>query len=130
MLGRTMREVLGETAYALREPHIREALAGRKADFDLPPAMAGAERHIHTRYVPDVRGDGSVAGFFILASDVTALKHSDRMLRESEQQLSLALEGSQLALFDWNIATGEVFLSDQWRSEEHTSELQSRHYLV
>jgi diguanylate cyclase (GGDEF)-like protein/PAS domain S-box-containing protein len=114
MLGRTMREVLGETGYASREPHIREALAGRKADFDLPPALAGSERHIHTRYVPDVRGDGSVAGFFILASDVTALKHSDRMLRESEQQLSLALEGSQLALFDWNIATGEVFLSDQW----------------
>jgi len=36
------------------------------------------------------------------------------MLRESEQQLSLALEGSQLALFDWNIATGEVFMSEQW----------------
>jgi diguanylate cyclase (GGDEF)-like protein/PAS domain S-box-containing protein len=114
MLGRTMREVLGETGYASREPHIREALAGRKADFDLPPALAGSERHIHTRYVPDVRGDGSVAGFFILASDITALKHSDRMLRESEQQLSLALEGSQLALFDWNTATGEVFLSERW----------------
>jgi len=114
MLGRTMREVLGESGYASREPHIHEALAGRKADFDLPPALAGSERHIHTRYVPDVRSDGSVAGFFILASDVTALKHSDRMLRESEQQLSLALEGSQLALFDWNIATGEVFLSDRW----------------
>ena len=114
MLGRTMREVLGETAYASREPHIRQALSGKEAGFELPPALAGSERHIHTRYVPDVRGDGSVAGFFILASDVTALKHSDRMLRESEQQLSLALEGSQLALFDWNIATGEVFLSDQW----------------
>jgi diguanylate cyclase (GGDEF)-like protein/PAS domain S-box-containing protein len=114
MLGRTMREVLGETGYASREPHIREALAGRTAGFELPPALAGSERHIHTRYVPDVRGDGSVAGFFILASDITALKHSDRMLRESEQQLSLALEGSQLALFDWNTATGEVFLSERW----------------
>jgi diguanylate cyclase (GGDEF)-like protein/PAS domain S-box-containing protein len=111
--GRTMREILGDV-YASREPHIREALAGKEARFDLPVSFRGIERHTHTRYVPDVRGDGSVAGFYVLASDVTPLKRTEQRLRESEQQLSLALEGSQLALFDWNIATGEVFLSDQW----------------
>jgi diguanylate cyclase (GGDEF)-like protein len=114
MLGRHMREVLGETTFALREPHIREALAGREAIFDLPPSASGFNRHVHTRYVPDLRGDGKVAGFYILASDVTALKKSEEQFRESEQQLSLALEGSELALFDWNIETGEVFLSEQW----------------
>ena len=111
--GRTMREVLGE-AYAPREPHIREALAGKEARFDLPVVFGGRQRHTHTRYVPDVLPDGSVAGFYVLASDVTPLKHTEQRLRESEQRLSLALEGSQLALFDWNIATGEVFLSEQW----------------
>jgi diguanylate cyclase (GGDEF)-like protein/PAS domain S-box-containing protein len=114
MLGRHMREVLGETTFALREPHIREALAGREAIFDLPPSVSGFDRHVHTRYVPDLRGSGKVAGFYILASDVTALKKSEEQFRESEQQLSLALEGSELALFDWNIETGEVFLSEQW----------------
>jgi diguanylate cyclase (GGDEF)-like protein/PAS domain S-box-containing protein len=114
MLGRDMRELLGEAAYAVREPHVREALAGREANFDVPPATSGFNRHAHTRYVPDVRPDGSVAGFYVLASDVTALKESEERLRESEQQLSLALEGSELALFDWNIKTGEVFLSEQW----------------
>jgi len=34
--------------------------------------------------------------------------------RESEQRLSLALEGTGQALFDWNIVTGEVFLSPRW----------------
>ncbi len=111
--GRTMREVLGE-AYAPREPYIREALAGKEARFDLPVIFGGRPRHTHTRYVPDVLSDGSVAGFYVLATDVTPLKHTEQKLRESEQQLSLALEGSQLALFDWNIATGEVFLSEQW----------------
>ena len=111
--GRTMREVLGE-AYALREPYIREALAGKNAVFDLPIVRGGLERHTHTRYVPDVLPDGSVAGFYVLASDVTPLKLTEQRLRDSEQQLNLALEGSQLALFDWNLATGEVFLGDQW----------------
>ncbi|HEY6721271.1 MAG TPA: diguanylate cyclase, partial [Burkholderiales bacterium] len=111
--GRTMREVLGEN-YPSREPHIRDALAGKEARFDLPVSFGGSERHTHTRYVPDVHSDGSVAGFYVLATDVTPLKHTEEMLRESEQRLSLALESSQLALFDWNIATGEVFLSEQW----------------
>jgi len=111
--GRTMREVLREN-YPSREPHIRDALAGKEARFDLPVSFGGSERHTHTRYVPDVRSDGGIAGFYVLASDVTPLKRTEQMLRESEQQLSLALEGSQLALFDWNIATGEVFLSDRW----------------
>ena len=114
MLGRSMREVLGEATYAVREPHVREALAGREANFELDPAPSGFGRHVHTRYVPDRRADGSVAGFYILASDVTALKKSEEQLRESEKQLTLALEGSELALFDWNIKTGEVFLSEQW----------------
>jgi len=114
MLGRSMREILGEAAYAVREPHIRDALAGREANFELDPVPSGFRRYVHTRYVPDRRADGSVAGFYVLASDVSALKKSEEQLRESEQQLSLALEGSELALFDWNIRTGEVFLSERW----------------
>jgi diguanylate cyclase (GGDEF)-like protein/PAS domain S-box-containing protein len=111
--GRTMREILGDS-YASREPHIRDALAGKEARFDLPVSLHGSERHTHTRYVPDVRSDGGVAGFYVLATDITPLKRTEQMLRESEQRLSLALEGSQLALFDWNIASGEVFMSRQW----------------
>ena len=111
--GRSMREILGET-YASREPHIRDALAGKQVSFDLPIVSGGRERHTQTRYVPDLLPNGGVAGFYVLATDITPLKRSEQRLRESEQQLSLALEGSQLALFDWNIATGEVFLSDQW----------------
>lgn len=76
LLGRSMREVLGETAYAVREPHVREALAGREATFDVPRETSGFDRHAHTRYVPDVRADGTVAGFYVLASDVTALAES------------------------------------------------------
>ena len=76
LLGRSMREVLGETAYAVREPHVREALAGREAAFDVPRETSGFDRHAHTRYVPDVRADGTVAGFYVLASDVTALAES------------------------------------------------------
>src|SRR5258708_37251584 len=104
------RRVVLRVSYPSLEPHNLDALAGKEARFDLHVSFGGSERHPHTRYVPDVRSDGGIAGFYVLASDVTPLKRTEQMLRESEQQLSLAMEGWQLALFDWNIATGEVFL--------------------
>src|SRR5262245_49712045 len=42
------------------------------------------------------------------------LRTSEALLQQQGAQLSLALEGSQLALFDWNIATGAVYLSEHW----------------
>ncbi|MEQ1772620.1 MAG: CHASE domain-containing protein [Burkholderiales bacterium] len=35
-------------------------------------------------------------------------------LAQSREQLALALEGSDLALFDWNVGSGEVQLSARW----------------
>jgi diguanylate cyclase (GGDEF)-like protein/PAS domain S-box-containing protein len=112
--GRTVREILGEEAYAPRASHIKEALAGKEVMFELPVIHSGSKRYTQVRYVPEVSDDGSAVGFYILASDISGLKRTEGMLRESEQQLSLALESSQLALFDWNVDTGEVFLSEQW----------------
>jgi len=37
-----------------------------------------------------------------------------RELRESRERLGLAIEGSNLALFDWDVRTGNVTLSEQW----------------
>jgi PAS domain S-box-containing protein len=37
-------------------------------------------------------------------------------LRQSRERLSLALDGSELALFDWDIASGSVRLSRRWNA--------------
>jgi PAS domain S-box-containing protein len=37
-------------------------------------------------------------------------------LRQSQERLSLALEGSNLALFDWNMKSGTVTLSSRWNA--------------
>jgi PAS domain S-box-containing protein len=43
-----------------------------------------------------------------------ALSQQTRNLAIATQRLSLALEGSQLALWDWDLTTGLVYLSEQW----------------
>ena len=39
---------------------------------------------------------------------------ADEALLRSRERLELAVEGSQLALWDLNVVTGEVFLSERW----------------
>jgi PAS domain S-box-containing protein len=49
-----------------------------------------------------------------LNSEVVVRRRLEAMARESEARLDLALRGSRLALWDLEVASGRVFLSDDW----------------
>src|SRR3990170_4564268 len=85
ILGRTMREVMGEKNYAARKEAIAAAFKGQRqwfaAAFDHPtrgPLFTQAE------YVPHVTRDGKVAGIIMVVQDVTEQRASELALRESE----------------------------------------------
>ncbi|MFT3857616.1 MAG: PAS domain-containing protein [Aquabacterium sp.] len=83
--GRTVREVLGETLYAENLPHIEAVLAGQPQDFDcLVVDAAGERRHTQVHYFPDGQA-GGVAGFFVVASDVSDLKRARDDLHEAQR---------------------------------------------
>lgn len=46
--------------------------------------------------------------------DITQRRESEQALRLSEERLKLALEGAGRALFDWNIETDEIYMSEYW----------------
>ncbi|OKL38700.1 PAS domain-containing sensor histidine kinase [Pontibacter flavimaris] len=71
LLGRPVREVIGDKAYAGVKHYINRALAGERLDFESKmPYREDFVKYIKTSYVPDVR-NGKVAGFYTLVSDVT-----------------------------------------------------------
>jgi PAS domain S-box-containing protein len=53
-------------------------------------------------------------GFVTTYTDITESKKSQAALRESEERLHRAMEGSGLALWDFDVASGQVYLSDAW----------------
>ncbi|PRY10158.1 PAS domain S-box-containing protein [Pontibacter ummariensis] len=90
LLGRPVREVVGEKAYKGVKEYIDRALAGERLDFDSRmPYREDFVKYIHTSYIPDIQ-EGKVAGFFTLVSDVTEQVQARQQIEEREKE-ALAL---------------------------------------
>ena len=93
--GLHIREVLGETVYAVVLPHVRAALAGRQVTFESEMVYGdGKLRYIRATYVPDVGPDGAVRGFVAHVTDISDLKRAEN---EREQQRRYADELGRVA---------------------------------
>ncbi len=79
-LGRTMREVRGETAYALLAPHVEAALRGEKVSFVYADRVGGSLRHYQSNYIPDIDSAGMVIGFHAMTFDISELQETQARL--------------------------------------------------
>jgi PAS domain S-box-containing protein len=88
LIGRPVREVVGEAAYQAALPRMEQALAGERVDFDARmPYRTDFTRYIHTSYVPDVQA-GEVAGFYTLVLDVTEQVLAREQVLDLNQELA------------------------------------------
>ncbi|WP_085714866.1 PAS domain-containing sensor histidine kinase [Pseudomonas sp. B28(2017)] len=100
LYGRTILEVLGEEAYALRAPYITEALSGRPCSFSIStPHRDGSIRQALMNYLPRHGADGAVNGFYIFVIDETERKKTEEALRILNETLEerVAARTRQLA---------------------------------
>lgn len=79
-LGRPLLEVIGPVLHAQRLPFLKGALAGVRQRFETRSETNGVARDMLAEYVPDLRPDGSVAGVYTLATDITPFKQVEREL--------------------------------------------------
>lgn len=91
--GKHIREVIGEERYLANLPHIEAVLRGETQLFEreIPSPDGQRMRHSLTNYIPDVV-NGEVRGFYVLVSDVTTIKETERRLQVSEDRYRAVLE--------------------------------------
>lgn len=61
-----------------------------------------------------IERDGVSYGSVVAFSDISERRNNEQTVRMAQERLNLALEGSGLALWDWDIAHDRVYLSDRW----------------
>jgi PAS domain S-box-containing protein len=118
MLGYTREELVGKTIIDLLPPgdvprlwqekenlvggaiRLSEWTLGRKDGSHVPVEVSA-------RILPDGRWQAFVR-------DITERRQREEQLRQTQERLDLALRGADLALWDWNVASGEVVFNQRW----------------
>lgn len=89
--GRHLREVLGETVYALNLPHVQGALAGEEQLFERTLIdQHGMTRYTQASYLPDIV-DGQVQGFYVQVTDVTARVEAEHSRDEATRLFEISM---------------------------------------
>ncbi|NVM74553.1 diguanylate cyclase (GGDEF)-like protein/PAS domain S-box-containing protein [Duganella sp. SG902] len=86
VLGRTIRETMGDERYAFLEPYVLRALAGETLTFEEDDNSDATERTYEVVYIPQMDEEGaSVIGFHVMRQDITVQKREkQRLLRLSQ----------------------------------------------
>gem|GEM_PF-5157433 len=116
LIGRSLLELYGEAAYASIHPYLERALAGEVVLYERDLPCLNGVRQVQVTMSPHCNHDGRIVGLYVLMNDITALKQAEKQSARSEERLTLALEGSHLALFDWDLKQQRVFHSAHWSS--------------
>ena len=87
IVGRPMREVVGEEAWVVIGPHMQEAFAGQTVEYEADAHYRrGGARWIHAVYTPHFDATGKVLGVIVLVTDVTAQKRAEQALRDADRR--------------------------------------------
>jgi len=82
IVGRTVREVLGDAKYERSRPWLERVLAGEQVSFEKTYESSGRDRHMRITYIPLRLADGSSDGFISVAHDITEQRTEEERLRE------------------------------------------------
>jgi PAS domain S-box-containing protein len=114
ILGKSVREFLGETAYQVIEPYIDQVFEGQTVTLETEVPLSPGKRHISATLIPNVDGNAQVRGFYNLSTDISdrklaeaasILEERNRMAREIHDTLAQAFTGILLHV---GVATEQI----------------------
>ncbi len=86
ILGKSIRELLGEAAYQIAAPHINRALEGQISTYEGEMPYPFDKKYYSATFIPDFGADAQVKGYCGLITDISDRKQAEAVLRESKAQ--------------------------------------------
>ncbi|MCR5868184.1 PAS domain-containing sensor histidine kinase [Aquincola sp. J276] len=94
---------------------VRNHMSGRLAEFKLEirTHVDGSIHWFEFRGLASCRADGQLERWTGSVADVTGRRRAELNLRESQERFSLAVEGSHDGIWDWDVVSNKMFLSQR-----------------
>jgi PAS domain S-box-containing protein len=117
LIGRTPLDLAGTQSDPVVAQQWRTALSQRSAFVGELLAKLSGERTLWLRISmrPFVIADAASNALVITFEDITAHKAARASVRASEARLEVAMDASELSMWDWDVTRDEVYYNDQWR---------------
>ncbi|MBD3886331.1 AAA family ATPase [Phormidium tenue FACHB-886] len=102
ILGKSIREFIGDAMYSRVEPYMNQVLAGQTTTFEAEMLLPSGHKYISTILIPNVDANAQVIGFYALNTDISDRKRAEeasileernRMAREIHDTLAQAFTG-------------------------------------
>ena len=116
VLGRSDRELFPADVATAFRAHDEQVLQARTPlQFEeIAPAHDGPHNYISIKF-PLVSPAGDPYAVCGISTDITDRKRAQQALQESQERLALMIQGSNDGVWDWNVATNEVYFSPRWK---------------
>ena len=116
ILGKTLEEIgifLDKTSNKEIE---EELLKNGKVSLRELKITTKSGRIIQNLFTGAIFDDLNKKSFLTVTIDVTGQKQAEDDLRKAEKRFSLALEGAEMGLWDWDMINNKVYFSKLWKS--------------
>ncbi|MGM0462771.1 MAG: PAS domain S-box protein, partial [Fibrobacterota bacterium] len=125
LAGKEKSEIIGTTDYDVFSTSVAEAFRfhdrqvlksnSTRSNEEWVTYPDGRKVLLKTLKTPYRDSSGAVIGILGISRDITARRKSEEALQEKNEQFELAIAGTNDGIWDWNIRTGELYLSPRWK---------------
>jgi diguanylate cyclase (GGDEF)-like protein/PAS domain S-box-containing protein len=100
IIGKTVREAIGEEAWRMIEPQVERVLKGEKVEYVRPMLLPnGEQRIIEVNLIPHFGGNTQMLGAFVLITDITRHRLAEQAIRDSEERVRKFAAASNEGIF-------------------------------